>query len=1190
MELSDSYKILQAIVHDMANSPDGISTGEIVRKYGISRRVVPKYIDILEDAGIPIYHERKRYFLDPGFFTPFTLTADESEFLYLILERSLIQHSRHWQTLRTLLHKLGNKMMAPLSDYLIERIDPEASERPSDRHFKLLARAKRDRREVWIEYHPLNRPDSSKWRIRPFRFTGNIWSDGLYVVCHGSRDGGTYTPLTLKLDRILDVALTDQQFDWISAAQFMETWGHAWSVWNSDRDPVRVTLRFEPRHYDRLLETIWHPTQTIRVDNDNYVHFSVDVSEPEEMVPWIRSWGSGVVVQEPEKLRQRIIFSMRRQLQAYGLDAGAQATEETSLHYLWAKYDRTTRNYHLLHYHLLDVSAVAWHMWEMVFTPALRAWLANFVGASEENARQIVALLVGLHDIGKATPTFQKKASSLYEMLREAGIKDERTFDEPHGVLSAIILDRLLVADGMDKRTAKKIALVIGGHHGEWINRTTFRQATGAAGREHWSNIQAELFTLMKESFSVGDISIPSDPVDCNIFAAFLSGFTSVCDWIGSNETYFPYEANLMPTDEYLARALQQAQGALNELGWHGWRSPGDQRSFEAIFPFPPNPMQQAAINSIDLGAVQPRLILVEYLTGGGKTELALYLADMMLNLFTQNGIYVAMPTQATSNQMFERMSQYLETRYPQQAINLQLIHAQAEHNPHYQQMQPQPVREGNEDGLTAELWFQNRRRALLAPFAVGTIDQAMLSVLQTRHHFVRQYGLSNKTIIFDEIHAYDTYMNQIIERLLEWLDALNSPVIMLSATLPRQTREELLKHVGASSQDMPDTSYPRMTVVDHDRQVRVYALPKPPTRLLRIEHLPDDVDLATWLAPIYSNGGCIAVICNTVDESITVTQELRHAPDIDASDVMLFHGRFPPAWRQVVEADVLERFSKDGSRPQRMILVATQIIEQSLDLDFDLMITRVAPIDLLIQRAGRLHRHEGRSRPAHLQEPRLIVRTPAFIEQGVPDFGVDEAIYARFILLQTWLTLRHRHELMLPDELDQLMVAVYSDSPLIASTDDAYAQAVNAAYEDMTMGKNGERFRGSMYRIAPPHEDGLIGQSSYDLPDDERNISTRDIQPGVDIICMSTDNNGSLPTYIERKPTKNEVNTLLQHRITIRKKHIKSALEQLPQNPYWERIPQLRYARPVIFTDGHYHIPNSTIVLRLTPDYGLEI
>lgn len=1188
MDLGQSFQILQGMIRDMASAPDGISTGETARRYGISQRAVLKYIGILEASGVPIYNERNRYFLDESYHAAFTLTPEESEFLYLALERSLVFHSQRWRTMRSLLRKLGSKMTLPLAD-LLPKFDSDRGDDPADQWFSRLAYARQERVETWVLYHPLNRPEPSRWLIRPYRFTSNPLSDGMYVLCEGTTDGENFTPLSLKFDRILRVEVTDQKFAVLDTARFSSYDGRAWGVWNSDRDPVEVILQFEPRHYDRLLETIWHPTQSLRVDQENVVYFSVSISEPQEMIPWIRSWGSGVVVLEPEDLRQRMIWSLQRQLRAYGLDltVGAGEAQPSILPHLWAKYERKTGAYHALLYHLLDVAAVAWVMWERTLSASQRTWLTDLFGLDANGTQHLLAFMAGLHDIGKATPGFQRKAEPLFDRLVALGLPDER-FDEPHGVLSTIILREQFSMIGLERAAASQLAAVIGGHHGAWISRNQARYKT-PIGKQLWRDLQAEIFQTLRTLLDVQQVSLSADAEVLNKLSVFLSGFVSVCDWIGSTDSYFPYETDAIEPQDYFQRAISQAEMALAEMGWVGWQPPRTEPQFERMFPFAPNDLQKSAIAACDFASGAPRLILVEYLTGGGKTELALYLADYLVNWLGQAGVYVAMPTQATSNQMFERVGTYLQARYPGQAINIQLIHAQAEQHPFYQQLPMSPVREGDQSGLTAAEWFQNRKRSLLAPFAVGTVDQAMLSVMQARHHFVRQYGLSHKTLIFDEVHAYDTYMNEIIQRLLSWLVALQSPAILLSATLPRKSRLELLQAVGANVDGVPVMPYPRLTFVEADGTVQVHSLPAPETRMLRINRIPADVnDLCEWLASAYQQDGCFAVICNTVDESITVAQALASHPGINADDVLLFHARFPPEWRSKIEGRVLQLFGKNGERPERMILVATQIIEQSLDLDFDLMVTSTAPIDLLIQRAGRLHRHAGRLRPAHLNDPVLLIREPNF-EGGLPNFGVDEVIYTRYLLLKTWLLLQDRTALHIPDEIDTVMDFVYGEEAVPTGSADAYAAALEEAWETMAMGANGAAFRGKTYRIAAPDDEELVGNSSFDLPDDEQiRITTRDMLPGIDIICLrSADMELPLP---ERPPRRDEIQRLLRFRITIRSKATKQALEALPKNPHWSRVPQLRAARPVMFEGETFAIPGSSFTLRLTPFYGLEI
>ena len=1192
MALRETVKTIFDIIYDLANAGNGISRSQIVKKYKISKETAHKYIRIIEDMGVPIYTEGQRYYVNDSYFVHLRLTAEESEFLFMALERSLTHHTSQWQPVRSLVDKIGHKLDLDLMGNLRRQMDIERGSLETARFFTTLVQAKKQRREVWVDYFPLNRGTPSRWLVRPYRFVSNPLSDGFYVLCEGTRGEERYIGLSLKFDRIQDVQLTNQHFEISDQARFQSHFGRAWGVWSSQRSPSRVVLRFEPRHYDRLLESIWHPSQQIRTDADGYISYTVNVSEPAEMMPWIRSWGSGVVVEEPERLRQRVIRSLKRQVRNYGLTLDSGAEPESPLYRLWAKRDpkgkpkAKTCAYHALIYHLLDVAAVAGCMWDDVFGAGQKAWLTAMSGLDEKATRRLLALLAGLHDIGKATPDFQKKVNDLYEALGDDLHEcPNGTF---HGTLSAVILRQWLLDKGISKLQANQLAAVIGGHHGSWISSTETRNKS--VGREKWKTLQNQLCDTLQEVLGAAEISLPESTEQFNVFAAFLSGFISVCDWVGSDETYFPYEEEMIDPQNYFQRAQEQAKDALSD--WSGWKADGREPAFECVFPDidEANKLQAAAIHHLQGFEQAPRLILVEYPTGGGKTELALHIGDLLVNRFDLAGTYIAMPTQATSNQMFDRVGEYLQTRYPDENLNLRLIHGSAEQSLLNQRSLTESNQEGNDSADDAASWFQqNHKRALLTPYAVGTIDQAMLSVLQAKHHFVRQFGLSRKVIVFDEIHSYDTYMYVAIERLFNWLHALDSPMILLSATLSRQNRQEILSAVQARTQDPSDIRYPRLTVVENDGNVRVHPLPRPETRVIQIQPIPSDLDsLLNAVRDKYQQGGCIAIVCNTVNESIEVARTLRESEGIDRDEVWLLHARFPPVRRAEIEKKVIDAFKKDGTRPERAILVATQIIEQSLDLDFDLMVSRTALIDLLIQRIGRLHRHPHPDRPSHLAQPTLLLREPPMQNDDVPDFEVDAAIYERFFLLKTWLLLRNRQQMRIPDDMDDLMNFVYSNEVELEGISQPYRDALAVALEAMKLGDRNSEFRGAQFVIGKPSNKRLISRYSARLSDDEeRSIKTRDIRPGIDMICIT---DSYLKSLLERVPSKDEIAILLRYKVTVRHKDVKQALEQLEANPNWTRKAQLKYTRAVVFNDDRYDVPDSPYTLRLTQEYGLEI
>jgi CRISPR-associated endonuclease/helicase Cas3 len=290
-------------------------------------------------------------------------------------------------------------------------------------------------------------------------------------------------------------------------------------------------------------------------------------------------------------------------------------------------------------------------------------------------------------------------------------------------------------------------------------------------GGEDWEGVRLDLFEALAGLFRVRDLpSWPPDTADDPAFWTLLAGLVSFADWIGSIEKYFFHlEAYDLPT--YAGRAYERALLALEELGWSGHGPPTGSTTFHSLFGFSPRPLQEAAVELADR-LLTPALVIVEAPTGEGKTEAALYLADAWLRRAKQRGIYVAMPTQATSNQMLGRVRHYLAQRYTERQANLLLLHGNAAWSEELNELRLAAVDEESESTVVAHSWFLlNKKRALLAPFAVGTVDQALLSVLQTKHFFVRLFGLSHKTVIFDEVHAYDTYMATLFRHLLRWLN-----------------------------------------------------------------------------------------------------------------------------------------------------------------------------------------------------------------------------------------------------------------------------------------------------------------------------------------------------------------------------------------------------------------------------------
>ncbi len=896
---------------------------------------------------------------------------------------------------------------------------------------------------------------------------------------------------------------------------------------------------------------------------------------------------------------------------------------------LWAKTNRQDA-IHLLIYHLIDVSQVALAMWTLSFGESLKAYFADALRLSADDAARLLAFWVGLHDIGKASPAFQAKHKPAIVGLREAGLEIDRRVptDVPHGWITYDALGHLrhgllYQETPLEHRQAQQIARAVGGHHGSWPHPTEAQQVRSRVrGSDAWHQARRLLLHELASTLHLpafGDPDFLSDPEAANAFLVMLSGFTSVADWIGSMEEHFPFHYDLMPSAEYAGISARQAEGALHQTGWLQWQGAGDLLPFEEMFPeftAGPNDIQREIIARTE-GMTPPLLAIIEAPTGTGKTEAAFYLADMLNQAGLGQGLYVAMPTQATSNQMYDRTVSFLRSRYPQSIVSPRLLHSQARWRVSPPDDVPWNIAGPDPKGETTHVygWFMPKKRGLLAPFAVGTVDQALLSVLLTRHFFVRLFGLGHKVVIFDEVHAYDTYMNTLFVRLLEWLRAVNASVIILSATLPENTRRQLVEaYIGAQSETAaPDpATYPRLMLTARDR-TGVHPLPAADLdrRTIGLEWLPACENEAEIVEAVRRNceaGGCVAVICHTVKRSQEVYRALKAARFLDEDSLLLFHARYPPTWRQEIETQVLRLFGKEGERPHGMVLVATQVVEQSLDLDFDLIVTDLPPVDLLIQRVGRLHRHDHqyyhrRPRPLHLTHPRVLINRPEIDAGGVPVFGrANEYIYGRFLLLASWLALQGHDCLTLPDDTTGLIELVYGDGWQSLPLQDE----LRHAYEDMQAEREGAVIEAGIRDILAPGERGLLTQRNPALTEDDPNTHqrfravTRLIDPGVSVICLHETLNGPAlepdDSYLldfGQAPLHTDVQAVLQYVVEIRDRRILNHLLEQEEHrlPYaWRDEPALKYHCMAVFKDGICQIEGSRFVLKLSREFGLEI
>lgn len=620
-----------------------------------------------------------------------------------------------------------------------------------------------------------------------------------------------------------------------------------------------------------------------------------------------------------------------------------------------------------------------------------------------------------------------------------------RRLDTPHGVMTALHIGPMLEAWGTEKVTAGRIAAVLGGHHGYFPHADVVGQAEAEIsnhGGPWWQARRDELVLAMVQAMGLPDPGASSwHQVRLGTAASVgLAALTTVSDWIASDSRNYESPTEPFELDAYVRAAQVRAHTAVANAGFEAWLPPPDTR-FVALFPVagPARPVQELAERLVE-ACRQPSVMLVEAPTGEGKSKLALQVAATMVRSLDSGGVYVGMPTKATSNNMLAEVEQLLAALDDDTTVRL--IHSDARAFLADRTTEPSDVgRDDPEDSdVSAREWF-TRKKSLLTNLGVGTVDQVAKAAIRSGHVFVRLAALSNKVVILDEIHAYDLHLSTLLDRLLMWLGRLGASVVLLSATLPSRRRQELLAawqsgNLGRPPRDTPPVphtgAYPRITVVGGDEPVVRGAATSDLNRSrdVQLDKTIRDEDVATWTLA-KATAGCVAVVHNMVSRAKATADSLRDRvaslPASQRPEIVLIHGQLDPARRQAKE-EWLRRYL--GPRGERVnaIVVGTQVLEQSLDLDFDAMLTDLAPVDLLIQRAGRVHRHHRDDRGGLLLGITGVEETvdgPRF-----PRYVGN--VYSHYVLLRTWALIRNTDVLACPDAVPAMVDAVYGPDEAI--------------------------------------------------------------------------------------------------------------------------------------------------------------
>ncbi|WP_334027320.1 CRISPR-associated helicase Cas3' [Nocardia terpenica] len=761
----------------------------------------------------------------------------------------------------------------------------------------------------------------------------------------------------------------------------------------------------------------------------------------------------------------------------------------------WAKSDRDGGSLSLVR-HLADSVAVAGLVWDRWLPERTKQVISACLPGGLSDGRLLVRWLAGVHDIGKLTPAFACQVPALAEVMHDKGLSLMRMPSNraalPHGLAGDVELQRFLRERGWDKKVARTYSVVVGSHHGKPPARGELVAAPtqlALLGDRAWARSREELLEYVAAKVGVVDRLPVWREVPLSVTVQVLvTAVVIVSDWIASNQDLFPLDsARASSTAAVEAwRVLGLPAPWVPELELPVYAALRDslfRSRFELSASSVMRPLQAVCVQ-VACEVAEPGVMVVEAPMGEGKTEAALLAAEVLAARFGLGGVFVALPTMATSDAMFGRVRRWVD-RLPGAPGSLFLAHGKAALNPVFAQLKRRGFASIGTDcgdsGVVAHSWFVGKKGPL-ANIVVGTIDQVLRGALKSRHVMLRHLGLANKVVVVDEVHAADSYMSTYLCRCLEWLGAYGVPVILLSATLPPAQRRLLVAayqrgRLGAADSEGAESTgdYPRVTVwPPAPRSIRVESSGRRGVDV-RVERIGDDVaDVVATVREALADGGVVGIVCNTVARAQQTFDALRADPGFGDDELLLVHSRFVASHRAVLEDRLRALLGPPGedepTRPRRFVVVGTQVIEQSLDIDVDLLITDLAPIDLLLQRIGRLHRHERGNRPAGVTAARCLLRGAQWSAvPPVPDRG-SVAVYQSARLLRAAAVLdTHGDLIRIPSDVPGLVERAYADS---FTAPPGWGDAVAEAEEKWEAFQRGQQDKAAVYLLRGPHSD----------------------------------------------------------------------------------------------------------------------
>lgn len=796
-------------------------------------------------------------------------------------------------------------------------------------------------------------------------------------------------------------------------------------------------------------------------------------------------------------------------------------------------------------------------------------------GLSEDEFEVAAIFLAAVHDIGKATSYFQSLITKdipdqRYDIEKKGFIINDEYLNRgktPHAYVGEEILKK--VNNDQDRNKLNAYASVIGAHHGKPQEEQYICGAikidyfedykTNIFGKEDkneekkWENVWK---SIIEDAYIISGIKSFADLPDINLQAqTILSALVIMADWMASNQYYFP----LIDNECFIALNDVDYKKRI-DIAWEKFAFPErweseickmNENIFEERFQFVPNEVQKTFYSIVN-EVKNPGLFILEAQMGVGKTEAALAAAELLANKRDASGIFFGLPTQATSNGLFPRMIEWAKNVSDETVNSVCLAHGSAELNDAYQQYEFKGDSVVSEDiydsGLEVHPWFKGNKKSLLADFVIGTVDQFLLASLKRKHYMLRHLGLSNKIVIIDECHAYDAYMNEYMLASLRWMGAYGVPVIMLSATLPKDRRVKFIEeyskyYVKCVMDEKPkdinkpkdwdkNDNYPLFTWTDGLSIYQKSLDLKSENKIISVSYVNNIEMMLERINKKLQKGGCACIIANTVKRAQEIYDIAKGL--LDGYKLILYHAQYIMPDRLKKENELLDAMGKKSNsrKRDRVILIGTQVLEQSLDYDADIMVTQLCPIDLLFQRMGRLHRH-NRIRPDDLKKPELIVLKAD--DENIYDEGTKK-IYGDFLLNRTYeILLQNKNKVSIPSDISPLVQKVY-DIDAVFTEDEIFRNE----YCDLIKRKESSASKFALNKpskVLKTNMDGMLkiesqcdGESA--VRDGMSSISVIVLKRSLNSVCITVDNKN---TYnLQLIPSELEAKEILKQRINL--------------------------------------------------------